>query len=575
VVDDAEIGSFSTLMSKFSGGSGSGVYSSSVGYSSSSSPPAPLTYCDLRDNSTGAHVPTANGEDGTCGELLTIGETCEPACHDGYELDGPTTCVEVDGRYVPSRAVCSFAVEFTPTVTLYIDAQVVGHFVHGENNPVTGAVNHAQLAYGDANEMPRLFVARLGENLNTVSFRGTMDELRVWALAVSRSDVAFWKERDIGVYHGSFKGLVAYYDFTHNPTKPTKVGALGYGVNGPVAKSSMTMTLNGAKWTRLEDGRTTSANLPPAPRPPLPPSPPPSPPLPSPPPSGRRPVCPFKCDVGGFVAAPCPCDDSACKQAELVDFHSAPISCVEAMIEYCDFDNGWYYEPEPCWPIRTREIEIQDVGPSGAAFYAHTPMLGDRNVMVDIPEGTFEEDVTVMVTEISHDDLETSIGQTLPTMYAESKSDYLLIRPVSSSLTGAITIRIPFNITLKLGDNTAGFKKEAYQLAYLNETSDDDTVEWVPFDGELAFYARDEAPSDWEYSNLTTRYGDKRLAADDSPAEEYCPSFEYRHVCPDAATVGISPTWEICSPRTKPISIRRCTTAKLQGWRLCTTSRRT
>jgi hypothetical protein len=259
VVDDAEIGSFSTLMSKFSGGSGSGVYSSSVGDSSSSSPPAPLTYCDLRDPSTGAHVPTANGEDGTCGELLTIGETCEPACHDGYKLDGPTTCVEVDGQYVPSRAVCSFAVEFKTTVTLYIDAQVVGHFVHGENNPVTGAVNHAQLAYGDANETPRLFVATLGENLNTVSFRGTMDELRVWALAVSRSDVAFWKEREIGVYHGSFKGLVAYYDFTHDPTKPTKVGALGYGVNGPVAKSSMTMTLNGAKWTRLEDGRTTAA----------------------------------------------------------------------------------------------------------------------------------------------------------------------------------------------------------------------------------------------------------------------------------------------------------------------------
>ena len=187
------------------------------------------------------------------------------------------------------------------------------------------------------------------------------------------------------------------------------------------------------------------------------------------------------------------------------------------MIEYCDFANGWYYEPEPCWPIRTREIEIQDVGPSGASFYAHTPMLGDRNVMVDIYEGALEETVPVMVTEISHDELETSIGQTLPQMYAEAKSDYLLIRPVNSSLNGTITIRIPFDITLKLGDNAAEFNGDSYQLAYLSETSDDTAVEWVPFTGELAFYARDEAPSDWQYSNLTERYGDQRLSATDSP----------------------------------------------------------
>ena len=173
--------------------------------------------------------------------------------------DGPTTCEEINGNHVLSRAVCSLAVDYTTTVTLLINAQVVGHFVHGEYNPVTRAVNHAQLAYGDTNERPELFVARLGANLNTASFRGTMDELRVWDLAVSRSDIEYWAEREIGVHHGSYPGLVAYYDFTHDPTEPTKVGARGNGTTGLVAESSMTMTLNGARWTRLADGRTANA----------------------------------------------------------------------------------------------------------------------------------------------------------------------------------------------------------------------------------------------------------------------------------------------------------------------------
>ena len=222
-------------------------------------------------------MPTANGEDGDCGDFLPIGETCQPTCDDGYVSDGPTTCEESDGNYVPSRAVCSLAIEYTTTVTLLINAQVVGHFVHGEFNPVTRAVNHAQLAYGDANEMPELFVARLGANLNTASFRGTMDELRVWDLAVSKSDIEYWAEREIGVHHGSYLGLVAYYDFTHDPTEPTKVGARGNGTVGLVAESSMTMTLNGARWTRLADGRTANSTAaapfppPPSPSPPVPP----------------------------------------------------------------------------------------------------------------------------------------------------------------------------------------------------------------------------------------------------------------------------------------------------------------
>ena len=115
---------------------------------------ANILSCDLRHPSTRAHVPTANGEDGDCGDFLLFGETCQPTCDDGYVSDGPTTCEEIDGNYVPSRAVCSLAIEYTTTVTLLINAQVVGHFVHGEFNPVTRAVNHAQLAYGDANEMP-------------------------------------------------------------------------------------------------------------------------------------------------------------------------------------------------------------------------------------------------------------------------------------------------------------------------------------------------------------------------------------------------------------------------------------
>jgi hypothetical protein len=250
---------------------------------------ANIELCDLRH----PYVPTANGADGDCGEFLTIGQpTCQPTCDDGYVSDGPTTCEEINGNHVPSRAVCS-PVEYTTTVTLLINAQVVGHFVHGEFNPVTRAVNHAQLAYGDTNERPELFVARLGANLNTASFRGTMDELRVWDLAVSHSDIEYWAEREIGVHHGSYPGLVAYYDFTHDPTEPTRVGARGNGTTGLVAESSMTMTLNGARWTRLADGRTVNASASaPSPPPPPPPSPPPPPP-PSPPPSQPSPPPPY------------------------------------------------------------------------------------------------------------------------------------------------------------------------------------------------------------------------------------------------------------------------------------------
>ena len=105
-VGGSNIGSFTTMANSLSGSSGSGGDSGSV------------AHCDLRHPSTGAHVPTANGEDGDCGDFLNISETCQPTCDDGYVSDGPTTCEEINGNYVPSRAVCSLAVEYT-TCLLY------------------------------------------------------------------------------------------------------------------------------------------------------------------------------------------------------------------------------------------------------------------------------------------------------------------------------------------------------------------------------------------------------------------------------------------------------------------------
>jgi hypothetical protein len=220
---------------------------------------------------------------------------------------------------------------------------------------------------------------------------------------------------------------------------------------------------------------------------------------------------------------------------------------MEVMLEYCANDAGWYYEPEACWSLRVSEIEIARVGIDGASLWENTPLLGDRNVIVEITPGAFNETVKMMVTELTFASLNASLGgSVLPTMYGNARSDYILIRPTDASVnttSDMITIRIPFDVTLFLDGANGGFNPSAYQLAFLDETHGVEAADWEPHAGTVTYYARNDVPSDWPVSNATSRYGaSDRFGAGDLPfmsgAPNSCPrSFDTNYLCP------VSPGW--------------------------------
>ena len=252
----------------------------------------------------------------------------------------------------------------------------------------------------------------------------------------------------------------------------------------------------------------------------------------------------------------CPCQIATCIDDLTPGFHEASIECIKEIRKYCVDDYGWFYDPEPCWPYKARETEIRTVGADGADLYNNTPLLGNRNVMLHIGEGVFEQETEVMVTEITYEELKLGLGSGHPEMYSGSMSDFILIRPVDAEVpanandAAVITLRIPFDGRLRDGN-------KPLQLVRLDETHGDN-IEWEPVESTMYAFSNppdgfSTVPSQWSkfFSNYTDRNpsnGGFRFKNTDSPVGKTCESTEFASergqlVCPELSHPKLADMW--------------------------------
>jgi hypothetical protein len=187
------------------------------------------------------------------------------------------------------------------TVSFFIDGKPAGHFVNNTRLPKrvgVAPVNntfHVSAGTPGHNSKPDLWFGRLGSVCNCLSYKGLIDEFRLWEDALNTNpsvadgvhDISFWADYKINIWHTVFHSLVAYVQFEYSNAKPDETMGLSVLRNStsfnPLEDTSMKLYLNGTSWI-LRNLTVFINGAPPAPSPPPPPPPSPPPPPPSPPP---------------------------------------------------------------------------------------------------------------------------------------------------------------------------------------------------------------------------------------------------------------------------------------------------
>ena len=149
------------------------------------------------------------------------------------------------------------------TVTFYIDGQEAGRFVNNTAFPTRlrdegrrASFNNTMMLSAGTGANPDLYVGRLGSVCNCVSYRGSIDELRLWEGPLASGDVMFWNDYFINIWHNIYSTLAIYVEFNYDAANPTQTKGLSIPLNAnethplqPPENPNATLYLNGTAWS--------------------------------------------------------------------------------------------------------------------------------------------------------------------------------------------------------------------------------------------------------------------------------------------------------------------------------------
>ena len=169
-------------------------------------------YCDLTTNGIITRTPE-HGSRGDCNFRLAAGEECQPECDANYRVARNTSC-SIDAQL--TEGLCEPAVFFHTTVTIYINHVERGYFRSDIDPLPTGDLVYVNLTSGSGSDPEELYLGRLGAACNCLSYKGLIDEFRLWNAVVTETDLKFWADFHVSVYHSNYPSLIAYIEFPYD-----------------------------------------------------------------------------------------------------------------------------------------------------------------------------------------------------------------------------------------------------------------------------------------------------------------------------------------------------------------------